>query len=289
MIVLLSLGAALCYAVASVLQHRAAVAEPAEHSMRASLLLRLVRRPLWLLGRLIDTGGYALHAAALHTGSLVVVEPLLCVGLLFALPLGMVSSRARMTARDWLGATSLTAGLALFVMLSPTTSARDTAPASRWAPTLVAIVLAGAVLVRLARRQSPARRAALLAASAGCLFALTAALTKSALARWSDGVFHLLAGWELYLLILIALVGSVAVQSAFQAGPLAASLPTLTAVEPVVGALLGVALFQERLVRRPAFAVPLPVVFAAIGYGILVLGRSPVVAQDHDPARPRPA
>jgi hypothetical protein len=193
-----------------------------------------------------------------------------------------------MSGRDWVGAVCLTSGLAVFVLLTPTASGRDSVPAARWLPTLLLAGAAAAVLVRFATGRGPASRAAALGAASGCLFAVTAALTKAALGYWSDGVFRMVAHWELYALIAVALVGAVTVQSAFQAGPLAASLPMLTAVEPLVGAVLGVALFEERLLRRATFAMPLPLVLAAIGYGIVVLGRSPVVAQDERAVAARP-
>jgi drug/metabolite transporter (DMT)-like permease len=282
MVIALSLGAALCYAVASVLQQRAAASEPLKHSMRATLLLRLLRRPLWLAGRVVDTGGYGLQAAALHAGSLVVVQPLLCVGLLFALPLGMIGTEARMDRREWLGAGTLTAGLAGFVVLSSRAHGRSVAPASRWLLAVVAVGVLTTVLVGFARDRPAAPRAALLGAAAGCLFSLTAALTKAALAHWPQGLLHLLTRWEVYALIVVALIGAVTVQSAFQAGPLAASLPGVTAVEPLVSGLLGVAVFHEQLVRSPLFAAPLVLALAAIGYGIFTLGRSPLIAPNHD-------
>ena len=56
--------------------------------MRPSLLLRLVRRPMWLAGTAADWSGFGLQALALGMGSILVVQPLLCTGLLFALPIG---------------------------------------------------------------------------------------------------------------------------------------------------------------------------------------------------------
>ena len=46
MAALAAVGAAVCYAVAVVLQQRAAVAVPAERSLRLGLLSALARRPL---------------------------------------------------------------------------------------------------------------------------------------------------------------------------------------------------------------------------------------------------
>lgn len=63
--------------------------------------------------------------------------------------------------------------------------------------------------------------------------------------------------------------------SAFQAGPLATSLPVMDTVEPVSGVLLGTLLFGERLAGSPAgIVVPLAGAAAAIA-GIALLSRYP--------------
>src|SRR4051794_31347561 len=62
MVVVFSLGAACCYALASILQQSAAADVPAEHSMRLGLLTRLVRRPLWLVGVVTDFAGFGFEA-----------------------------------------------------------------------------------------------------------------------------------------------------------------------------------------------------------------------------------
>src|ERR1700730_8603898 len=81
----LALAAAFMFALSNVLEQREAEQLPDDESLRAGLLVRLVRRPLWLLGFGADVSGYVCHAAALAFGSLVFVQPLLVTGLLFAL------------------------------------------------------------------------------------------------------------------------------------------------------------------------------------------------------------
>ncbi len=85
-IVLLSLASAAAYGLAAVLQHYAAVREPPELSIRAGLLVRLVKRPMWLVGSTLDGAGYLFQFLALRRGSLTLVEPLLVLSLVFALP-----------------------------------------------------------------------------------------------------------------------------------------------------------------------------------------------------------
>ena len=61
----LSLATALFYAISNVLELLEAEQVPDELAMRPGLLLRLMKRPRWLLGLLSDFGGYICHAAAL--------------------------------------------------------------------------------------------------------------------------------------------------------------------------------------------------------------------------------
>src|SRR3954447_6312612 len=84
--VALALAAAALFAVAAAAQQCSAAAVPDDRS--SQLVLTLVRRPLWWVGTLADVGGYVAQAAALGLGSLLLVQPLLVTGLLFALPLG---------------------------------------------------------------------------------------------------------------------------------------------------------------------------------------------------------
>jgi hypothetical protein len=78
-------------------------------------------------------------------------------------------------------------------------------------------------------------------------------------------------------------------QSAFQAGPLAASLPVMDATEPIVAVLIGAFAFDE-----PFLSGGLAVGFQIVGLialvgGIVALDRSPVVlAVSRQEARERP-
>jgi len=61
----LAVVTAFFYAMSNVLELLEAEKVPDEYSMKPGLLVRLVRRPRWLLGLLSDFGGYLCHAAAL--------------------------------------------------------------------------------------------------------------------------------------------------------------------------------------------------------------------------------
>lgn len=257
-----ALASALLYALASVWQHRAAATASSADILRLGLLARLARNPLWLAGVAADIAAYIAQFAALTWGSLLLVQPLLVCGLLFALPLGAHLVHTRLTGRDWVAAIATCAGLAVF--LGIVGSPRDTRHpgAGTWLVLLVAAAGAAGALVAGSGRRSPRARAALLSAAAGVVYGVAAALTRTAGHHLAHGgVVVLLSSWTTYGLVVAGVVGMVIAQSAFAAGPLDAALPPMTVIDPVASILIGVV----------AFGDPLPGGAAARGAEVLAL------------------
>lgn len=277
-----ALVSSLLYAVASVLQHRAAIAQPKSVAMRLGLLARLVRNRLWLLGVGFDGLAYTLQFVALGRGTLVLVQPLLVCGLLFALPLSAWLAGGRMTSRDWWGAAAVVAGLSAFLITASPSAGHAEVANRDW---LVLFVVIGAViigLVLMSRTGSHRRRAALLAAAAAFNYGVTAALTKAAAHLLEGGVAELFESWEVYVLVGAGVLGMLIAQSAFQAGDLDASLPVLTVVDPVVSIVIGAFLFGEA-VRTGAVATTIELVgLALMTVGVFSLSQAEVVRASHD-------
>ena len=116
--------------------------------------------------------------------------------------------------------------------------------------------------------------ALLLAVAAGITLGFSAALTKATVTILAAGVRRMLASWEPYALALVGFSGLLLAQSAFQAGPLAASLPTITVVDPLASSIFGVTILGER-VATDRLSLALEVAAAAvIGGGIIALTRT---------------
>jgi hypothetical protein len=107
--------------------------------------------------------------------------------------------------------------------------------------------------------------AVLLAVVAGSSLALFAVLTKGLVEVLEGGLWAALRSPEFFPWLLVMLAGMVFQQSAFRAGALTASLPTMTVAKPVVAGVLGVLLLGE------AFAVEGPEVFVLIAAVALVI------------------
>lgn len=277
MVVVFTLGAAFLYALASVLQHRAAADVPPEHSMRLSLLRRLAARPMWLGGMAADLGGFGFEAAALAIGSLALVQPLMTLGLPLALAGATFHAKKPMGRREWSAAAVLTVALAVFLLLATPSRGHDFASRSRWFEVSAVIVVVTAASLGAAAVPAWSRwRALLLAVATGMVFTLSAALTKSVATYVQRDLFNALRHWELYALIVVGLVSMLLGQSAFHGGDLRDSLPAITLLPPLAGTLVGWVLFQERVHATP---LTLPIELAAAAAAVvatIVLAHSPL-------------
>ncbi|KAA0022385.1 hypothetical protein FOY51_14610 [Antrihabitans cavernicola] len=242
-----ALAAALCIALGAVLRQRVAAIVPDDEMGRFGVIGVLIRRPVWWAGTLVGIGGYVFQAKALGKGSLLLVQPLLVLSLLFALPLGAKFSGRTIRASEWVWAIVLTSAVAILVVVGDPRPGHPHAEARHWAIItgiglpLVALCLIGA------KAWPGARRALLLGVAAGALFGVAAVLTKGVVAHGGDGMVPLLTSMETYALIVVGLAATLLQQNAYQAGALQASLPATTVAEPVVATALGFLVLGEYL------------------------------------------
>ncbi len=260
----LSVLTAFLYALSNVLELTEAERVPDDDSMSPGLLLRLVRRPRWLLGLLSDVGGYLTQAGALALAAVAFVEPILASGIIMALVLGAVMTQRRVLRRDWIAALMLSGGLAILLYEVSPTGGRDIAPAGRWivaGPTLFVVIVACITSARACRGPT---RAALLGIAAGISFGASAILTKALVHYFGDGVFGFVPHWEPYLLAVASIGGVSIAQSAFQTGSLAASVGTTEAMGPLTAAALGFGILDERLAAHGAIVVTVVVLSVVV-------------------------
>lgn len=257
-VVATSVAAAAAFATSSTLKHISAGRIPHEARTTAGSVRRLVaatvRHPFWLAGIVADVVALSLQVTALRLGALAVVQPLLVTGLLFALLLRQLTHRRLRRAEiGW--AVVLVASLAGFLILSGTASASGPPESvDRISALLVALTGLGltAGCVVIGRRGGPAARSAsLLGVATGTIYAATAALIKELTTLASAGPTAVLLSWQLATLIVLGAAGLILNQLAFQAGPLSASLPATSAVDPLASIVIGVVVYDETI--RPGF------------------------------------
>jgi drug/metabolite transporter (DMT)-like permease len=275
---LLALSSALCVAVGDVLQQRSARRVTERSVGHIQLLGKLLRDQRWRWGALVLVTSIGLQAAALGFGSVLLVQPLLTLSVLFALPMSARLSNHALTRREWIAAGLLTAAVIVIVTIGNPQAGRTSASLHTWAT--VAVVL-GPLLVGClvaAGIRGGAVAAVLFAFVSGSLWGAFAVLTKEVVYRIGDGGWAVARTPELYACVLVALGGLVWSQAAFRAGPLTASMPTLQVSQPVVGALLGVVVLGETLNTGRAGMIALAVAALVMTAAIVELARDEAVA-----------
>jgi drug/metabolite transporter (DMT)-like permease len=267
-----ALCSALCFALSTVLQHRTAARAPRSDVLGVGLFAHLLSRPLWLLGLVADGAGLGLHVLALSVGQLALIQPLLVSGMLFALPLEAAIDRRRPALAEWAWGLVVVVGLSMFLVASRPTAGRPQ-PNPRLLMLVCGASLVAAALAVTAGHLFVARhRAALLGLATGIMYGITAVLIKETvdLATSPSRVTALapLAG-----LLAVGGLGITLNQSAYQSGPLAASLPPITIADPVVAVIIGVVAFDEELASSPLAVAAQVVGFAAMAVGVVRLAR----------------
>ena len=264
--IVLSLTAAVCFGTASVLQHQGANRVRRRFPLNPGLLVAVARQRLWLLGIAAEVTAVALHMVAVNLGALSVVQPLLTVGLVVALPmqalLGLPVRR-----RAVLAAALTVGGLAVFLVVQPTVESRDPQSITEWLPGLVLVMLVACAALIVALTRQGRVRSLGLGAAAGSAFALSAALVKT----WGEilgggGLPALATSWELWTALSAGLVGALLSQAAFQSGPLGGPLAAQMVVDPVIGVSLGGIVFGE------SFATGALAVAQAAGLAVTLAG-----------------
>lgn len=284
--ILAALGAAGAFAAASVLEQRAARQQPADESLRPGLILRLLRRRDWVGGLLASLAAFGLQALALGFGTLTLVQPLIVMEIIFGLPVAIRLRHRRMGPREWTGALAVVGGVTLFLVVAAPSGGQPDPSGLTWVLVGAPAVVVAGVSLLAARGPQSARRATLLGIATGTMFGLMSALLKS----WTfvlghHGIISGLSTWQPYAMGAVAGAGFLTAQSAFQAGPLAASLPVIDTLEPGVAVAIAVAAFGE-VVNHTLLALILEGVGgAAVIAGIFILDRSPLILSMQAPER----
>jgi drug/metabolite transporter (DMT)-like permease len=180
----------------------------------------------------------------------------------------------RVTRGEWLWAGVLTTGLAVFVLLARPGRSEHTA--SLTVATVVAVVCAVIIVgcVVLAVKIGGWQRATLLGVAVGVLFGVVAVVTKIVMHILDQrGAMSLLATPAPYALVVLGVVATLLQQSAFHAGALHATVPTMLVLEPVVAVFLGAIVLGEELEAGRYEAIALTAAIVAMTAATVALGR----------------
>ncbi|HMH94059.1 MAG TPA: DMT family transporter, partial [Streptosporangiaceae bacterium] len=165
---------------------------------------------------------------------------------------------------------------------------RSSAPGTLWwlagLASLAVVLVALAVAFGLGRRPgaAPSRRAAVLGAATGVAWGFVAAVIKELSAHLGDGIAAILTNWSLYVLIGAGAATLLLASHALAAGPLAASQPGFTILDPLSASLLGVFLFSEHIQTGVLDLAGQALALALIVGGVSALSHSHLIVGEDD-------
>ncbi|HET7329079.1 MAG TPA: DMT family transporter [Nocardioidaceae bacterium] len=283
--VVAALAAGACFAFAGILQQRVAATRPEGESLSPRLLRDLVRQRLWVAGISLAFLSYAFQGLALAFGPLSLVQPLIVSELIFALPVAARLHNMKLGWRSWIGAVAVGGGLAVAIVAAAPEEGDPQASLAGWLGLVVAVVVLAGGSVLVGRTREGTVRASLFALAGATVMGSQSALFAATIAHMAQGFVPLFTAWQTYLLVVASIGGLLLIQSAYQAGPLAASLPVVNTVELTVAVTIGVVLFNEGiadgLLRRAIAVAALACVLA----GIVLLDTAPVTQRLHSRER----
>ncbi|NWF24780.1 DMT family transporter [Streptomyces sp. PKU-EA00015] len=235
--VLLSLVSAVAYAAGAILQEHVATTTP-------SRPYAPLNHAGWWVAVVLNGVGAVLHVVALAYGPLSVVQPLGALTIVFALPMAAVFVRRGAGAAAWRGAIMATVGLAGLLALTGGSASQSLSGAER--AVLAAVTLGAVALLFLGAQgvHRPIVRSVLLAGAAGVAFGIASVFTKTVAVDWDWAAP--LTQWPSLLVVAVFAVGGLLLsQASYRGAGLAAPLATVTVVNPVVAAAVGITLFGE--------------------------------------------
>jgi hypothetical protein len=273
--------AALIVATGEVVQQRMAAQAPPQDNLSPRLLLWLVQQPRWLAGVGCSLAGNIAFAAALNRGSVVLVESVFVIRLIFGLVIAALWGWHRVPLRDVLGGLCITLGLVAFLLVGKPQAGARTVTDFQWALGAGIPVVIAAFLGLVARSHRAGRRALLLGLGAGICFGVQASLIQAAVGVMTDnGIVALLTGWHGYAVVVVALLGMLLVQSAFESAPLDASYPGVVTAQLLTAIGIGVLVLGGRLSLGAWELTVMVAALLAMVAGIFIITRSRLVAGD---------
>ena len=274
---------AIAFAFGTVLQQKGTMSTRAgEKDPR--FLIEILHEPVWLAGLIFQIVGWVLQAVALDRASLVVVQSLVSLSLVIALPLGVWLTGQLVGRREVVGAVLTLAGIAWFLSAGQPQGGTEHPGARTWTIACVATIALVLVLAAVGNRLVSARKAVALGVAAGLAFGLQAAVTKTFVTHVGQGILALLGTWSSYLLLITALLGFGLQQSALKTGVLAPAMASSNSVTLFASVVFGFAVYGETLAKsggnHPGFAVT-GLVVAVVGI-VLLAGSSRPGRPDSD-------
>jgi drug/metabolite transporter (DMT)-like permease len=195
----------------------------------------------------VGVTAFMLQAVAVRNGALVVVQPLIMSGIVFAVPVRAALERRRPSTSDVLWVSVTVTGLALFVIVAnPHTVPDGSDKQSAARIVAVASALLAAASWGARRLDDPKPQGLLVCAAAGVAFGLVPGLLKMALLMGADDLVRMAVIWPIAAMLGMGAVGFSLNQRAYRLLPLPKAMPLVNVISLIAAVAFGWLVFDER-------------------------------------------
>ncbi|MCS4492124.1 DMT family transporter [Corynebacterium sp. ES2794-CONJ1] len=239
--------AALIIAWGTVVRHNIAERAPADGTLQGSPVITAIKRPLWWFACGTAFAGYSFQVVALSYGSLLIVQPILALSLMFTMPMTAYYHKRPLYADEIGWAAVLTIAVAVLVILGNPEPGDPRPVAWVWALALSLGIIVSLTIDRATRHAPRNIRGLFLGVIVGIIYGFIAVLSKATVDVYQhEGSSGLLTHWVFWFLILGSIIGTIVQQYAFNTGALKLSLPAMTTVEPIIAFILSYVILGEQ-------------------------------------------
>ncbi|MDJ1115359.1 DMT family transporter [Microbacterium dauci] len=232
-------------------QHRgvqkveAETAKDAVSGLTGGQLVRLLRRPSWVLGTVMLGLAIVCQLAALSFAPLILVQPIGAISLVITTLLNARITGHKPTGRSVLAIALCLGGILVFV----TVAALYATDRDLTDPQLLTVlwilfgvvVLLGTMWLTLRKRM----RALFYIVAAGIVYGFVATLAKVVISRIQSGDFEWLTMLCVVGLLAGTAMGAYFVQTAYSSGPPDLVIAGLTVIDPIVAIVIGLTVLNE--------------------------------------------
>jgi drug/metabolite transporter (DMT)-like permease len=273
----LALVAACCYETGYALQAIEARRAPAERALRPTLVTYLLKRPPWVGVTALSLLGWPLQIAALAHAPLTLVQPVLALGLLLLLILGVRILGESVGRREIAAVLLIIASVGVFAWAAP----RESGDVERGAGLVVSLTILTAVaaapyVISFVRRRENSMM--ILVASAGAADGMAAFVAKIVAEDLSSGAVLAVIAW-IALVAAVVVVGLTSESTALQRFAATRVAPTVLVLQIVIPVVLAPLVGGEGWGDTPLGGAVLAGALVAVAVGAGLLASSPAVAQ----------
>ncbi|MEX2105773.1 MAG: hypothetical protein WD810_02635 [Solirubrobacterales bacterium] len=271
--ILAAVGASCLYNTSIALQAMEVRGVSHDHSLRVSLLGKLLRNRRWLGATALGLAGWPLEIAALLLAPLTVVQPCLASGLILLLWLGATRLGEAPGLRDGVAVAAIVGGVAGVAWAAPERTTEHAGPA---ALALAGALIAIPVLAPYLLRGRAVAAGPLAVASAGCGYAWTAIASKLLTDGLATGAVLVAIGW-LATAVVSEGLALLSEMSALQRHHATHVAPAMFAVQVLVPVVLAPLIFGESWSATPLGGAALVACMAVAVAGTVLLASSRTV------------